>query len=179
MKRIFTALTLCLLAYTVAYTPDGLAQSARLPPVEINHGGGLREWAGRTLRDIIPPATVKRIVRIRESGFAAHHDNSRPDFSSRVQADYDDFMARLMQSEEKAREWGQDALEGEAGRLIVLTGSGEIYDLEILGRLGEITVVILRGTDKAARFGVKGVRRPWPKIQDLRRPNKVLKPSRR
>jgi hypothetical protein len=104
----------------------------KYPLVELGYNDMLsKDWIGLPFGEIIPASSIKKVIRIRESGFA-HHNNSLPDYKKLVQADYDALLKHLIDSEEKARNLGWLAEEGILSELIILTNDDQVYHLEIL-----------------------------------------------
>jgi hypothetical protein len=78
---------------------------AQIPHVELDFDSMIaKDWKGKRFAQIIPADAIKRLVRLRESGFARDVWNQ--------QADYDALIAYLMESKETARDW---ALGGDEG----------------------------------------------------------------
>lgn len=157
MKQLFSLLVLTLTCLSQAPL---LGTEPTLPSVELNYSQmSAREWAALRFRDIIPPTEIKRIIRISERGFA-HHNNARKDCKTLVQADYDALMAHLVASERKVTDLALDAQERCLASLVVLTTTGEIYHLQVLGKLGQgVSAVTFVRPDRGARIEIKGFRR--------------------
>jgi hypothetical protein len=59
---------ICLTAFMLTPSPP-----ADTPKVELDFGSwGSGEWKGKRFAEILPADSIKRIVRISESGFAGH-----------------------------------------------------------------------------------------------------------
>jgi hypothetical protein len=140
------------------------AKAPQAPSVELTYSTmQAGDWSGRRFREIVPPAEIKRIVRVAEQGFA-HHDRSQPDVEQRVQADYDALMAHLIASDVPAGDLAWDAREASLAKLAVLTRSGELYFITVLGRFQkEISAITISGPGNGARFVVSGFQRSAPR----------------
>jgi hypothetical protein len=145
--------------FSIFFASFGANAGAETPRVEMDFGYiAAGDWVGKRFRDIIPPNRIKRIVRLTEHGFA-HHNNSLPDYRSKVQADYDALMAHLIASKEVAANYGLDAREGTGATLLILTADQQIFWLEVLVQEQEISAVTINGTGRGTRIAVKGFRR--------------------
>lgn len=149
-KRFGFALLLGMLAIPAMQARQDNTGSTSLPRAERNYNQMQPgDWAGRRFRDIIPPADVKRIIVLSESS------NSLRGKDDLTQRDYDATIAELMASEVKAKEVSRDDMEGKLATIILLTKAGQVYRLEILGKLGtSISAVTLNGPGKGVRLEV-------------------------
>lgn len=128
-----------------------------LPIVELNFTTQRAgNWNGKRFRDIIPPKTIQRIIRIRESGFPELTHKGLDANEATTQAGYDSFLAHLFASTEKAKVWGLRAEEHTLAELMVLTTDGQLFHIEIVkGMIGENSCAILiYGQNKGARIEV-------------------------
>ncbi len=109
-----------------------------------------KEWNGRSFHEIVPPSSIVRIIRLRDSGFASGNDV----FTKRR---YDALMDHLIESNEKAMDYGWLDLERPVLSLVLLTKDGEPYLLEVLETLGgRISAINVSGQGKGVRIEVKG-----------------------
>jgi hypothetical protein len=139
---------------------DGTDTNRLVPPVELDtadtanrrfqiimHAG---DWSGCNLRRIIPPHDIKRIIRVYDDGFTT-------DQGLGAQRQYDDLMSHLIESNEKATDYGLLAEEREIASLIVLTKDGKAYCIEVLQSWGTgVSAINVSGAGKGARIKVTG-----------------------
>ena len=140
---------------------SGVETNRLVPAVELNEGDLVShrayvvmhagEWSGRSLREIIPPQKVKRIIRVHDDGFTTEH-------GSQAQKQYDSFISHLIKSNEKATDYGLLAQEREIASLIALTEDGGVYCIEILQALlgTEVSAINVSGAGKGVRIKVTG-----------------------
>jgi hypothetical protein len=101
---------ICLTAFMLTPSPP-----ADTPKVELDFGSwGSGEWKGKRFAEILPADSIKRIVRIGESGFAGHTGRQGE------QAAYDALIAHLLESKEPARDCVLGGNEGTRAELVVL-----------------------------------------------------------
>jgi hypothetical protein len=147
-------------------------QKRVLPHVELDAGEWAKhhfeiimhaeEWKGCTFRGIISPSSVTRIIRLRDDGFTSGDQIS-------AHQRYDALMDHLIESDEKARDYGLLDLESPVATLVLLTKDGKIYLLSALVNIlsGRISAINISGHDKGARIEVKGYE-PNPSPRHLR-----------
>jgi hypothetical protein len=149
-KRLGVALLLGMLAVSAMQARQDNTGSTSLPRAERNYNQMQPgDWAGRRFRDIVPPADVKRIIVLSE------RSNSLRAKDDIAQRDYDAIIAGLMASEVKAQELSWDDMEAPLATIILLTKAGQVYRLDILGKLeSSITAVTLNGPGQGVRLEV-------------------------
>jgi len=161
-----------------ARSPLSNAETDRLaPPVELDavdmanhhvdvvmHAG---EWSGCSLREIIPPQKINRIIRVYDDGFTTEQ-------GPQAQKRYDDLISHLIKSDEKAMDYGLLAQEREIASMIVLTKDGKVYCIEVLHTLlgTGVSAINVSGVGKGARIKVTG--QPLPIPPRIDRPRKPI-----
>jgi hypothetical protein len=129
---------------------------AQIPHVELDFDSMIaKDWKGKRFGQIIPADAIKRLVRLRESGFARDVWNQ--------QADYDALIAYLMESKETARDWALGGDEGTKAELIVLTKDDKLFQIEVIFAGPTPRAVFIHGKGAAARIDVKGFKYPEKK----------------
>ena len=154
------------LVMLIIYSPvlDGQTENAKTkyPVVELGYNSmSSKDWIGLRFREIIPASNIKKVIMIRESGFA-YHNNSLLEYKKLVQADYDALLKYLIDSEERAQNLGWLAEEGILAELIILTNDDQVYHLEILGILNRISSVTINSSGKGVRIEIKEFQRSEP-----------------
>ena len=139
--------------------PNGRVVGRLVPPVELNprnlanrrfhvimHAGS---WACRSFREIVQPHDVKQIMRVFDNGFTTNDGVN-------AQERYDNLMSHMLQSDEKATDWGLLAQERDVATLVIVSKGGEVYLVEVLANIfGEqVSAINVSGEGKGARIGV-------------------------
>jgi hypothetical protein len=129
-----------------------------IPRVELNFSSmKAGDWQAEPFREIIRPDEVKRIVRVRESGFARGSDIGGE------QADYEIFFAQIFGSDEKAKEWVLADNEATLAELVILTKTGALFRIEIIGypAMPNVpTAILIYGSGRSARIEMKDFKYP-------------------
>lgn len=139
------------------------APQTRLPKVELSFNNVITpgDWSGKRFRDIMPPRTVKRIIRVRQPGLYQFNTEAPATSDSEVQARYDALFSHLEASNTKAERWGRLAQERVLAELMVVTNDGQLFRIEVVGNhlLGDATsqcALLIYGQSKSARIEVEG-----------------------
>jgi hypothetical protein len=121
--------------------------AAELPKVECDFNGPARlDRTGKTLAEIIPPRSVRRLILTHNHGVGIPGaPGAKPEF------DPDELVARFFTSPAKAEPWGLGATERVLAEFLVLTQDGDVYRLEVL-REGAVTGCLLSGKGLRCRF---------------------------
>jgi hypothetical protein len=131
---------------------------SQAPKVELDFNSmGAGDWRGKRFNDIVPARTIKRVVRVTESGFA--RDAGR----SGEHADYDALLAHLLESTATATDRALGGNEGRLADLLVITREGEILCSEVVGTPAtpsSPTAFLIRGRGRGARIDVRDFQHP-------------------
>ena len=127
------------------------AETINLPPVQASfskmHPGVV---AGLTIREIIPPESVRLIALTEDRGRGEPlGPNFKPD------GDPNQIIRQAFASDARAREWGLRATESTLVRYSIVTRDGRLFLLDVLGdilRNLPVTAIILRGNGFGCRF---------------------------
>ena len=120
---------ICLSAFLLALPVS--PSPADAPKVELDFTSmGALDWEGKRFNEIVPADQIKRIVRLRESGFARGSD------APGDQADYDALFVHLLDSTVPATGWALGGNEGTQAELVILTKEGDILRVEVTGTFG-------------------------------------------
>jgi hypothetical protein len=131
---------------------------SQVPHVELDFNSlGSGAWKGKRFNEIVPARTIKRVVRLTESGFA--RDAGRPG----EQADYDALLAHLLHSTAAATDRVLADNESSLAKLLVITREGEILWIEVVGTPAtpsSPTAILIQGKGRGARIEVKDFKHP-------------------
>lgn len=124
----------------------GAGEKIELPKVERDYNiirAGDR--AGKTFAELIPPASVQKIVLTLNRGLKAPFDADR-------------LMNDLFKKPTAAKDWGLRATESTIAEFAIVTKKGDFYRVEVLRdaltRGGEVTAALLYGKGFACRFAL-------------------------
>jgi hypothetical protein len=124
------------------------------------------DWAGQRFGQIVPSDKIKRIILLEQINDILHYVPETPAVDARQarQKCYDSLFDRFETSNQKAGTNSMTKDECGFAKLILVTDSGEVIYLEIIGVLGRIengavvdkhiTGVLLHGPGKGVRINV-------------------------
>ena len=153
------------LLLTALLVPHGShAADRNIPPIRETftqmHPGPV---AGKTIREIVPPESVKLIALVENRGMGSPLTKEfKPGWGS------DQLLQRAFESSAKAREWSMSATESTLARYAIVTKQGSLFLLDVLGdriRNVSVTAVILRGDGFGCRLDIG---------QDQKKPNQAI-----
>jgi hypothetical protein len=173
-KLILIVLLVVLAVFAPALPKSSVAADERpVPKVDLTFNRmQAGDWSGKMLREIVPPKSLRKIIRSHERGYGSDfNDGSRVACREVVQKDYDDLVAHLFSSKEKATDFWLSAMERITLELVLLSADGGAVFIEVVSDMtGRITAVRVSGAGKGARIPVKGRSLPGAE-KDLRPPS--------
>ncbi len=128
-------------------------------PAETSRAQEGRNMLGHSLKEIIPPKKIKRIVRIEESRLADRFrkgigDGEEELRDRKIQEGCDAFVQELFNSNEKSQEASLSADEGKLATLLVLTTDYRLFSIEVIGGGFRGTSIIVNGLYAGVRIPV-------------------------
>ena len=131
---------------------------AQAPHVEIDFNVMRSDdWKGERIDKIAPADLIKRVIRVKETGFARDSD------ASGEQADYDALFTHLLDSTATATGWGVCPDEVKLADLLILRKEASILCIEAVdtpATPSSPTAIHIRGRGRGARTGLRGFKHP-------------------